>query len=82
MRNGFEVSKLKHMKTLKLDPEIVTRRGKPVSFILPMKTYQDLLERLEDAEDVALLKEARKKPLSFRPISEYLAEKSKNTQKP
>jgi PHD/YefM family antitoxin component YafN of YafNO toxin-antitoxin module len=63
------------MKTLTLEPEIVTRRGKPVSVILPVKTYQSLLERLEDAEDAAAMKAARKKPLSFRPLSEYLAER-------
>lgn len=63
------------MKTLKMEPEIVTRRGKPVSVILPMKVYQEVLERLEDVEDAAAMKAARKKPLSFRPISEYLAER-------
>lgn len=63
------------MKTMTLEPEIVTRRGKPVSVILPVKAYEKLLERLEDAEDAALMKAARKKSLSFRPISEYLAER-------
>lgn len=61
------------MKTLP-EPEIITRKGKPVSVILPIKQYEALLERLEDAEDVAYLKKARTKPLSFRPLSEYLAE--------
>lgn len=63
------------MKTLTLEPEIVTRRGKPVSVILPLKAYEKLLERLEDAEDAKVMKAARKKPLTFRPISEYLAER-------
>lgn len=63
------------MKTLTLEPEIVTRRGKPVSVILPMKAYKKLLERLEDAEDAAAMKAARKKSLSFRPLSDYLAER-------
>lgn len=58
-----------------LEPEIVTRRGKPVSVILSLKAYEKLLERLEDAEDAAAMKAARKKPQSFRPISEYLAER-------
>lgn len=62
------------MKTMTLEPEIVTRRGKPVSVILSVKAYEKLLERLEDAEDAAAMKAARKKPQSFRPISEYLAE--------
>lgn len=63
------------MKTMTLEPEIVTRRGKPVSVILSLKAYEKLLERLEDAEDAAAMKAARKKPQSFRPISEYLAER-------
>ena len=55
------------------EPEIVTRNGKPVSVILPIKEYQELLERAEDADDVAWLKKARKRPLHFRPLNEYLA---------
>jgi hypothetical protein len=53
------------------------RDGKPVSVILPIKGYEELLERLEDAENVAYLKKLRSKPLSFRPLSEYLAERCK-----
>jgi len=57
------------------EPEIVTRNGKPVSAILPIKKYQELLERAEDAEDIAWLKKMRKKPLQYRPLKEYLAER-------
>jgi PHD/YefM family antitoxin component YafN of YafNO toxin-antitoxin module len=57
------------------EPEIVTRNGKPVSVILPIAEYQELLERLEDAKDVAWLKQARKKPLRYRPLGDYLAER-------
>ncbi|MBV6499862.1 MAG: hypothetical protein CJBNEKGG_02326 [Prosthecobacter sp.] len=60
------------MKISKIEPEIVMRRGKPVSVILPVKAYEKLLERLEDAEDAAAMQVARKKPLSFRPISKYM----------
>jgi PHD/YefM family antitoxin component YafN of YafNO toxin-antitoxin module len=59
------------------EPEIITRKGKPVSVILPIKDYEALLERLEDAEDVAYLKKARLKPLTYRPLEEYLAERRK-----
>ncbi len=59
------------------EPEIITRKGKPVSVILPIKDYEALLERLEDAEDVAYLKKARLKPLTYRPLKEYLAERRK-----
>ncbi len=63
------------MKTLSLEPEIVIRKGKPVSVIIPIKEYEELLERAEDASDVAWLKRARMKPLHYRPLEEYLAEK-------
>ena len=63
------------MSTILLEPEIVTRKGKPVSVILPIKAYQELLERLEDAEDVAWLKRARKTSLQYRPLEDYLAER-------
>jgi PHD/YefM family antitoxin component YafN of YafNO toxin-antitoxin module len=61
------------MKAAFPEPEIITRRGKPVSVVLPLKRYQELLERVEDAADIAWLKRARKKPLSYRPLEEYLA---------
>ncbi len=51
------------MSKLTQEPEVITRRGKPGSVILPIKQYQRMLERLEDAEDVAWLKKARQKPL-------------------
>ena len=65
------------MSTLNKQPEVITRRGKPVSVILPIKDYEELLERLEDAEDAAYLKKARTKPLSFRPLKDYLAAHAK-----
>jgi PHD/YefM family antitoxin component YafN of YafNO toxin-antitoxin module len=55
-------------------PEIVTKNGKPVSVILPIKKYQEMLERLEDAADVGWLKRARSKKLHFRPLEEVLAD--------
>lgn len=62
------------MKTKMPEPEIITRKGKAVSVILPIGVYQELLERLEDADDIAWLKEARKKPQSFRELEDVLAE--------
>src|SRR5881296_2087576 len=41
------------MKATLPEPEIVTRNGKPVSVIIPIKDYEELLERVEDADDVA-----------------------------
>ncbi len=63
------------MKTTLLEPEIVTRNSKPVSVILPIAAYEELLERVEDAQDVACLKRARQKPQQYRPLEDYLAER-------
>ncbi len=65
------------MKSTALEPEIVTRKGKPVSVIIPINAYQKLLERAEDAADLALLKRSRKKPLHYRPLEDYLADRKK-----
>ena len=62
------------MSTMLIEPEIVMRKGKPVSVILPFKIYEELLERLEDVDDLAWLKRARKTPLHYRPLADYLAE--------
>lgn len=69
--------RLRSMKATLTEPEIVTRKGKPVSVILPIKDYEELLERVEDAEDVAWLKRTRKRPLHYRPLEEYLAERNR-----
>jgi antitoxin (DNA-binding transcriptional repressor) of toxin-antitoxin stability system len=65
------------MKAALAEPEIVTRNGKPVSVIVPIKVYQELLERVEDLDDLAWLKRARRKPLHYRPLEEYLASRSR-----
>jgi len=61
------------MKTSVVESGIVMRKGKPVAVILPIADYEELLERVEDAEDIAWLKRTRKKPLHYRPLEEYLA---------
>jgi hypothetical protein len=58
-------------------PEIVTRKGKPVSVIISIKDYEELLGRIEAAEDLAWLKRARSKPLHYRPLEDYLAERNR-----
>jgi len=64
------------MKATRRKPQIVTRNGKPVSVIIPIKDYEELLERVEDAEDVAWLKQARGGKLEYRPLEEYLAKRN------
>ena len=57
-------------------PEIVYRDGEPVAVILGIDEYREMLERLEDIEDLAMLGEMRKRPLSFRTLDEFLEEYS------
>jgi PHD/YefM family antitoxin component YafN of YafNO toxin-antitoxin module len=64
------------MKTF-AEPEIVTKKGKPVSVILPIKDYREMMELLEDAADIAWLKKARRKPLQYRPLEDVLADLAK-----
>jgi PHD/YefM family antitoxin component YafN of YafNO toxin-antitoxin module len=64
------------MKMTHREPEIVMRNGKPVSVILPIKEYEELLERVEDAQDIAWLKKARGKKLQYRPLEDYLAKRN------
>ena len=65
------------MKATLPELEIVTRKGKPVSVIIPIKDYEELLERVEDTDDMAWLKRARTKPLHYRPLEDYLAARSR-----
>ena len=79
-RQGFtsrrDDANLIPMKATTHEPEIVTRNGKPVSVIIPIKDYQELLERAEDAEDIAWLKRARRKKQHYRPLEEYLSQRN------
>lgn len=59
------------------EPQIVTRKGKPVSVIIPIEAYQELLERVEDAADIAWLRRTRRKPMHYRSLDEYLASRKK-----
>lgn len=61
------------MKATLSEPQIVTRNGKPVSVILSINEYRELIERAEDFDDIAWLKQARKKPQAYRPLDDYLA---------
>ena len=61
-----------------IEPEIVTKNGKPVSVIVPIRQFQEMLQRIEDAEDVAWLKRARRKKLHFRSLEDVLADLAKS----
>ena len=62
------------MKTKKRSPEIVVRNGKPTAVILEIDAYQEMLERLEDADDLRDLAEMRKRPLKFKKLDDFLKE--------
>ena len=57
-------------------PEIVLRESKPTAVILDINEYQEMLERLEDAEDLKMLEDMRKTPLKFRSLDDFLKEYS------
>lgn len=58
----------------KRKPQFVVEDGAPTAVILDISEYEELLERLEDTEDLAALREMRKRPLKFRPLGEFLEE--------
>jgi prevent-host-death family protein len=57
-------------------PEIVLRRGKPAAVILPIEEYRRMLERLEDSDDLKILRMMRKRPLRFRKLDDFLRERA------
>ena len=65
-------------KAKRKEPEIIFREGKPAAVILDIDDYQEMLERLEDAEDLKILAEMRQKPLKFKRLEDFLAEAAQN----
>ena len=61
-------------KAKRKTPEIVLREGKPSAMILDIDDYREMLERLEDVEDLNMLKTMRKRPLKFRKLEDFLKE--------
>ena len=61
-------------KTKRKAPEVILREGKPAAVILDIDEYRDMLERLEDVEDLRMLKRMRKKKLQFRKLEDFLKE--------
>jgi len=62
------------MRANRKKPEIILRDGKPRAVILDIQEYREMLERLEDAEDLRVLEEMRKKPLKFKRLEDFLNE--------
>ncbi len=61
-------------KAKRKEPEIILRGGKPAAVIIDIDEYQEMLERLEDAEDLKILTEMRQKSLKFKKLEDFLAE--------
>lgn len=61
-------------KAKRKTPEIVLRGGKPSAVILDIDDYREMLERLEDIEDLNMLREMEKRPLKFRKLEDFLKE--------
>ena len=56
------------------NPDIILRDGKPAAVILDIVQYQEILERLEDVEDLKMLRAMRRRPLKFRKLEDFLRE--------
>jgi PHD/YefM family antitoxin component YafN of YafNO toxin-antitoxin module len=65
-------------KAKRKEPEIIFRGGKPAAVIIDIDEYQEMLERLEDAEDLKILAEMRQKPLKFKRLEDFLVEAAQN----
>lgn len=65
---------LRKMKASLPEPEAISRKGKPVGVILTIKAYRGMIKRLEDAEDAAYLRKARRKPMKYRPLDDVLTD--------
>lgn len=66
------------VRTRKRTPEIVLSGGKPTAVIVDIDDYEELLERAEDAKDLAILRKMRTRPLHFRRLSEFLKEHARH----
>ena len=64
----------KIMRVKRKNPEIILRDGKPTAVIIDIDEYQEMLERLEDAEDLRVLDEMRRQPLKFKKLEDFLNE--------
>ena len=61
-------------KRRRTPPEVIVRDGEPRAVIVDIDEYQEMLERLDDADDLRMLEEMRKRPLKFRRLEEFLEE--------
>ena len=60
------------MKAKRKKPQVILKNGKPNAVILDIRDYQEMLERLEDAQDLKQLQRTRSRPMKFRSLEEVL----------
>lgn len=53
---------------------IVDEKGNKTGVLLDINEYEELLERIEDAEAVKMLKKMREKPLEYMKFEDFLKE--------
>jgi len=61
-------------KAKRKTPEIVLKGANLQRSFLILMSIDKCLERLEDLEDLNMLKEMRKRPLKFRKLEDFLKE--------
>lgn len=59
-------SQVAQLATDTKEPIYIFNRSKPVSVLLDIHVYQDLMEKLEDALDAVEMKQVEKKPIKTR----------------
>lgn len=60
------------------EPEVIYRNNKPVSVIIDIDKYYEMLDRLEDIDDLNYIESLKNKKLSFRNIDDILKEMNSN----
>ncbi len=65
----------KMLTVSKIKPDYIYRDNKAIAAVIDIDIFNEIIEKIEDDEDIAYLKEARKRPLKFRKFSEYVNEK-------
>ena len=63
-------------KLSKRIPQIIYQGNEPVSVIVNINDYIEILERLEDIEDLKILNEMKKKTLKFKKLNDFLKDYS------
>lgn len=60
------------MTTSQINPQIITRNGRPQAVILDIRRYERLLETAEEKEDLAELRRIKKGKTSFLELEQYI----------